>query len=38
MPTYTGEFKQTVVEDLRRNRLSYQEAKRKYGITGNHSI
>jgi transposase len=38
MPTYSGRFKQTVVEDLRKNQLSYGEAKRKYGITGNHSI
>ena len=38
MATYTGGFKQKVVEDLRENHLSYQEAKRKYGITGNHSI
>jgi transposase len=38
MPTYSGEFKQRVVEDLRKNHLSYGEARRKYGITGNHSI
>ena len=38
MPTYSGEFKQKVVEDLRKHHLSYQEAKRRYGITGNHSI
>ena len=34
MPTYSGEFKQTVVEDLRKNHLSYGEARRKYGIAG----
>jgi transposase len=38
MPTYSGEFKQKVVEDLRENHLSYSEAKRKYNITGNRSI
>ena len=38
MARYTGEFKQRVIEDLRENHLSYGEAKRKYGITGNHSI
>lgn len=38
MATYTGEFKQKLVEDLRKNHLSYQEVKRKYGVTGNNSI
>jgi transposase len=38
MPTYTGEFKQKVVEDLRENYLSYTEARKKYGITGSHSV
>jgi len=30
--TYSGEFKQGVVEDLRGNRLSYSEAERKYNV------
>ena len=38
MPTYSGEFKQTVVEDLRKNHLSYGEARRKYGIAGGRSV
>ncbi|MEG0935682.1 MAG: helix-turn-helix domain-containing protein [Clostridia bacterium] len=35
---YTGEFKQEVVEAVRRERLSYDEAGRRYGITGNTRI
>jgi transposase len=35
---YSGKFKQTVIEDIRENRLSYQEAMRKYGIGGKMSI
>jgi len=38
MPTYTGRFKQRVVEDLRENHLSYGEAMKKYGIAGKMSI
>lgn len=30
--TYTGEFKQTVVEDMRKNGLSQSEVSRKYSI------
>lgn len=30
--TYTGEFKQTVVEDMRQNNLSQSEVSRKYSI------
>lgn len=30
--TYTGEFKQTVVEDMRKNGLSQSETSRKYSI------
>ena len=30
---YTGEFKQMVVEAMQKNRLSYREAARKYGLT-----
>jgi len=36
--SYSGKFKQTVVEDLRKNHLSYGEAMRKYGIRGTMSI
>ncbi len=36
--SYSGEFKQRVVEDLRKNHLSYSEAMRKYGIDGKMSI
>jgi transposase len=36
--SYSGKFKQTVVEDLRKNHLSYAEANRKYGIGGHHAI
>lgn len=32
--TYPGDFKKKVVEDVRKNRLSYGEAMRKYGIRG----
>jgi transposase len=35
---YTGKFKQTVVEDIRKNQLSYTEAMKKYGIGGKMSI
>ena len=38
MPRYSGQFKQRVVEDLRKNHLSYGEAMRKYGIAGKMSI
>ena len=36
--SYSGKFKQTVVEDIRKNHLSYGEAMRKYGIGGTMSI
>ena len=36
--SYSGEFKKTVVEDVRENHLSYSEAMRKYGIAGKMSI
>ena len=36
--SYSGKFKQTVVEDIRQNHLSYSEAMRKYGIAGKMSI
>jgi transposase-like protein len=35
---YSGEFKQAVVEAVRREGLSYDEAGRRYGITGNTRI
>ena len=38
MPTYTGEFKQKVVEDVRNNHLSYHEAMKTYGIAGKMTI
>ena len=34
---YTGEFKQTVVEDMRNNNLSYRETAAKYNV-GDHSV
>lgn len=30
--TYTGEFKQTVVEDMKKNNLSQSEVSRKYSV------
>ena len=36
--SYSGKFKQTVVEDLRKNHLSYGEAMRKYGIGGKKGV
>jgi transposase len=36
--SFTGKFKQAVVEDVRENHLSYQEAMRKYGISGKMSV
>lgn len=36
--SYTGEFKQAVVEDVRNNGLSYREAMRKYEVTGSERI
>ena len=35
---YSGEFKQLVVEDVRNNKLGYNEAMRKYGIAGRSKI
>jgi transposase len=35
---YPGKFKQSVVEDIRANHISYSEAMRKYGIGGKMSI
>jgi len=36
--SYSGKFKQSVVEDIRKNHLSYREAMKKYGIGGKMSI
>ncbi len=36
--SFSGKFKQTVVEDIRKNHLSYREAMKKYGIGGKMSI
>jgi transposase len=36
--SFSGRFKQTVVEDISANHLSYMEAMRKYGIGGKMSI
>lgn len=36
--SFTGKFKQTVVEDVRKNHLSYTEAMKKYGIAGKMTI
>jgi transposase len=36
--SFSGKFKQTVVEDVRKNHLSYTEAMRKYGVYGKMSI
>ena len=36
--SYSGKFKQTVIEDVRKNHISYGEAMRKYGIGGKMSI
>jgi transposase len=35
---YWGKFKQSVIEDIWKNHLSYREAMRKYGIGGKMSI
>ena len=35
---YLGKFKQTVIEDIRKNHLSYAEAMRKYSIGGKMTI
>jgi len=35
---YSGKFKQKVIEDVRKNHLSYSEAMKKYGIGGKMSI
>ena len=34
---YTGEFKQKVVETMRKEKLSYDEAARQFGVLG-HSL
>ena len=36
--SFSGKFKQTVIEDVRKNHLSYSEAMQKYGIGGKMSI
>jgi transposase len=36
--SFSGKFKQTVIEDVRENHLSYREAMKKYGIGGKMSI
>jgi transposase len=36
--SFSGKFKQTVIEDVRGNHLSYREAMRRYGIGGKMSI
>lgn len=36
--SFSGKFKQTVIEDVRKNHLSYSEAMKKYGIGGKMSI
>jgi transposase len=36
--SYSRKFKQTVVEDLRKNHLSYGEAMRRYGVGGKNVI
>ena len=35
---YTGEFKQEVVETMQREKLSYREAARQYGITDDKRV
>ena len=35
---YSGKFKQMVIEDIRKNHLSYAEGMRKYGIGGKMAI
>lgn len=36
--TYSGEFKQEVVETMRRDHLSYRDAARQFGITGKDMV
>jgi transposase len=35
---YTAEFKQKVIEDMRKNNLGYREAEIKYGISAHGAI
>ena len=35
---YTGEFKQKVVETMQKEKLSYREAARKYGISDDKRV
>lgn len=35
---FSGEFKQRVVEDVLENKISYNEAMKKYGIAGRSKI
>ena len=37
-PKYSGEFKQRVVETMMREKLSYHEAAREYGIADNKTV
>lgn len=36
--SYSGEFKQKVVEDMRINKLSYREAAQKYNLSSHERI
>jgi transposase-like protein len=35
---YSGEFKQTVVETMRKEHLSYRDTARQFEITGHHRV
>ena len=35
---YTGEFKQNVIETMRRERLSYRETALRFGVSNNHRV
>ena len=38
IPKYPGEFKEKVIEEIIREKLSYDEAGRRHGIAGNMTV
>ena len=36
--SFSGEFKEKVIKDIRENKIGYNEAMRKYGIAGRSKI
>ena len=37
-PKYSGEFKQMVVETMRKEKLSYKKTEQRFDIGGHHTV